>query len=424
MLPAASCQTPPDTITLLHERIMNIFWSWQSDTPAVTGRDFVKSALADAVAMMVEELDLSEADRPTLDHDTKGVPGLAPIADTIFNKIDNAAIFVADITLTGATPDGRKRTPNPNVLIELGYALKALGPERIVLVANRADGFRPEDLPFDLRHRRGPITYDLGSGIKTDAKERTRQGLAKDLASALRSNLGSFVTGPAVDPPQYPSIESDRSIWFDPSQPIPLHDSVIGRLHAESPRAYLRISAADWKPKKPTRLDIRDRSISPFGEWRTGSSTVPNELGVLVGGWHGNESDVTALAQWFDKTAEIWGVSTAYGRERDGRRYLPTIALAREWRTRLREWIILFEQLGAQKPFRVEAGLTGAKGLEWPNDLNRSKCMDSEVALVHRDRDWSEDAQVRFLTEVFGRICDSFAIHRLGLQQVSEMAAG
>jgi len=401
---------------------MNIFWSWQSDTPAATGRDFVKSALTNAIEKMVEDLDLAEADRPTLDHDTKGVPGLAPIADTIFEKIDSAALFVADITPTGATPDGKKKTPNPNVLIELGYAFKALGPERIVLVANRADGFRPEDLPFDLRHRRGPITYELGAGTDRNTRERTRKALVKELASALGSNLGSFVPGSAVDPPQYPSIESDRSIWFDASQPFNLHDSVTGKLHVDSPRAYLRIAASDWTPRKPTRLEIRNMRISPFGDWRSGSSSVPNELGVLVGGWYGSENDVTALAQWFDKTAEIWGVSTAYGREHDGTRNLATVALARQWRTRLREWIALFEQLGAQKPFRVEAGLTGAKGVEWPRDLNRNKCMDPEIAFVHSDKDWSEDAQIRFLTEVFGKICDSFAIERLRLQQVTEMA--
>ncbi len=117
---------------------MKIFWSWQSDTPPANGRDLVKAALAEAIEQLAEELDLSEAHRPELDHDTKDVPGLAPIADTIFEKIDGAALFVADVTLTGATSDGKKKTPNPNVLIELGYALKSLGPERIILVANCA----------------------------------------------------------------------------------------------------------------------------------------------------------------------------------------------------------------------------------------------------------------------------------------------
>ena len=357
-----------------------------------------------------------------LDHDTKGVPGLAPIADTIFEKIEGAALFVADITPTGATPDGTKKTPNPNVLIELGYAFRALGPERIVLVANRAGGFRPEDLPFDLRHRRGPITYDLSPAADKAAKEKARKALVQALASALSSNLGSFAPGPAVDPPQYPSIENDRSIWFDPSQPISLHGAVTGKLNLDSPRAYLRIAASSWAPSKPTRLEICRKSINAFGEWRDGSDAVPNDLGVIVGGWYGSEVDVTALTQWFDRTAEIWGVSTAYGRERNGKRHLPTVRLARQWRTHLREWIALFEELGARKPFRVEAGLTGAQGVEWPGDLGHNKCLEPEVAFVHSDKDWSDDSQIQFLTEVFARICDSFAIERLRLEQIVEMA--
>lgn len=51
---------------------------------------------------------------------------------------------MADVSITGR---GEKRpTPNPNVLIELGYAFKALGHERVILVFNRAFG-KIEELP-------------------------------------------------------------------------------------------------------------------------------------------------------------------------------------------------------------------------------------------------------------------------------------
>jgi hypothetical protein len=404
---------------------MKIFWSWQSDTPPASGRDFVKSALSEAIEQMAEELALSEAERPELDHDTKDVPGLAPIADTIFDKIDSAALFVADVTLTGATTDGEKRTPNPNVLIELGYALKALGTERIVLVANSAGGFRPEDLPFDLRHRRGPITYELGARPDKDATSKVKKALVKELASALRNNLGSFAPGPDVEPPQYPSVPEDRAIWFTPTQSIGLHDTVTGKLHPGTARAYLRVAASGWTGNKPTRLDIQRKSIAPFGQWNHGSAPVPNELGVLSGGWARSEDEVTALTQWFDKTAELWGMSPVYGFERDGIRQLATVALAKQWRARLREWIALFEQLGARKPLRVEAGITGIQGIVWPGDafFGRQKCMDTDVVHVRSDKDWSDDAQLRFLTDVFGKICDSFAIERLQLEQVAAMTS-
>lgn len=403
---------------------MKIFWSWQSDTPAATGREFIKSAIADAIAQLVEELDLAEAERPELDHDTKDVPGLAPIADTIFDKIDGAALFVADITPTGATPDGKKKTPNPNVLIELGYALKALGPERIVLVANRSGGFQPEDLPFDLRHRRGPITYDLGPAADKDAKVKGKKALAKDLASAISANLGAFAQGPKVEPPQYPSIPGDRALWFDPAQPIGLHDTTTGKVQAGFPRTYLRVSSSGWTGAAPTRLEIDGKSIKPFGPLRNGSGSVPNDLGVLSGGWYGDVDDVTALTQWFDKTSEIWGATTAYGRARDDVRSLPTVALARQWRTRLKDWIALFDQLGARRPFRVEAGLVGIKGLEWPKEdfIGPKRCLEPEVVHIRSDKDWSDEAQLGFLTDVFAKICDAFAIERLTVDQVAAMS--
>ena len=55
--------------------------------------------------------------------------------------------------------EGRRQPPpNPNVMLEYGYALDALGNQRLIGVFNKAFG-KPDDLPFDLRHRRWPIQY-------------------------------------------------------------------------------------------------------------------------------------------------------------------------------------------------------------------------------------------------------------------------
>lgn len=404
---------------------MKIFWSWQSDTPAAEGRNFVRTSLVAALAQLADELEWSEAERAELDHDTKDVPGLAPIADTIFEKIDNAAVFVADITPTGATPDGKK-TPNPNVLIELGYALKALGPQHIILVANGARGFRPEDLPFDLRHRRGPITYEVALGADKATKDKAMKTLTNSLASALRMNLESIVPRDGKEHVRHPQLPENRALWFDLSQPIGLHDNVTGTLQQGPTLAYLRVSASDWTGEKPSRRAVTDSGISAFGEWVNGSGPVPNKLGVLAGGWGRSAGEVTALTQWFDRTAEIWGVSPAYGFTRDGRLQLATAALARQWRKRLREWIALFQILGAKGPYQVEAGLTGTQDIYWPSDyefFERPKCLDPEVVIVRSEKDWDEEAQLRFLTDAFGKICDSFAIERLQTYAVERMSA-
>lgn len=121
---------------------------------------------------------------PVIDRDTQNVPGAPDIGATILAKIDAAAVFVADVTLVGSTVSG-KPTPNPNVLVELGYAVKGLGWSRILLVLNTAFG-EPEDLPFDLRQKRA-ITYSSPEDATERAPERRR--LAKTLDSALREIL-------------------------------------------------------------------------------------------------------------------------------------------------------------------------------------------------------------------------------------------
>jgi hypothetical protein len=82
-----------------------------------------------------------------------------------------------------ATPEGSDRlTPNPNVLVELGYALKCHGPAQLVLVMNTSYG-APESLPFDLRTRR-VLRYSMTEDAAERAPERRR--LEAALEDALR----------------------------------------------------------------------------------------------------------------------------------------------------------------------------------------------------------------------------------------------
>ena len=65
-----------------------------------------------------------------LDKDTQGIAGSPPIAETILQKVEDCAVFVADLSFVGESKSGFSNTsgkprqfPNPNVLIEYGYAL-------------------------------------------------------------------------------------------------------------------------------------------------------------------------------------------------------------------------------------------------------------------------------------------------------------
>lgn len=167
-----------------------IFYSWQSDLPNNTNRSFIESALQAAVSE-INTKDNFELE-PTVDRDTQGVPGAPNISQSVLEKIKACDAFVADISIvTGDKSVGRRLSPNPNVLIELGYAVALLGWEKIVLVCNTEYG-DGEDLPFDIRqHRR--ISYSLK---QQDEKASARRQLTSQLRAHLSSllELGKQVT--------------------------------------------------------------------------------------------------------------------------------------------------------------------------------------------------------------------------------------
>src|SRR5260221_3957531 len=101
-----------------------IFYSWQSDLPNATNRGFIQTALEKAVKALTTDGTVDV--QPVIDRDTQGIPGAPDIAKAIFTKIDAADVFVADVSIVVGQNEGRPM-PNPNVLFELGYSLKALG---------------------------------------------------------------------------------------------------------------------------------------------------------------------------------------------------------------------------------------------------------------------------------------------------------
>ena len=174
---------------------MKIFYSWQSDLPNSTNRGFIQTALERAAQSIGN--DPAIAVEPVVDRDTAGVPGSPDIADTIFEKIDSCQVFVCDVSIINSH-DSQRSTPNPNVLLELGFALKRLGWPYIIMIFNSA--FSPiERLPFDLRTKRVTV-YSVQAGDTDKAGERRR--LESKLETALRQIL------------QYrdSSISSDTSI--------------------------------------------------------------------------------------------------------------------------------------------------------------------------------------------------------------------
>jgi hypothetical protein len=159
-----------------------IFYSWQSDTKAAANRTLIQDELEKAARAIAadESIDVE----PVIERDTANVPGSPDIGATILKKIREAAVVVADVTIINQGLGGRP-TPNPNVLIEVGYALATHSESRLILVQNTAFG-PPESLPFDLRQKR-VLSYE--SSVENTDRASPRRRLEAALENAIASVL-------------------------------------------------------------------------------------------------------------------------------------------------------------------------------------------------------------------------------------------
>ena len=168
-----------------------VFYSWQSDLPET--RNVIKAALEKGIRNVNRDITVENALR--LDQDTQGVAGWPEITTALFDKIDQCEVFVADITPINGPQSAFRITPNPNVLLELGYALgTGFGRTRIICVINTH--YLPNgdlrELPFDLRGSR-PVQFTLADptqrGVESGQKDPIRIRKRRDLAVRLEASL-------------------------------------------------------------------------------------------------------------------------------------------------------------------------------------------------------------------------------------------
>ena len=166
-------------------RPITIFYSWQSDLPNNKTRGFIQSCIEAAVKSLRDAV-VVDAQR-----DTYGVPGTPDIVQTIFSRIDECDLFIADVSTVGVYtpenhPDRIKLIPNPNVMLEIGYAAKSLDWSNVICLKN-TDFDSQGELPFDLAHRRLP-GFSLEGNEAADERKRIRDIIASTVMDILEKD--------------------------------------------------------------------------------------------------------------------------------------------------------------------------------------------------------------------------------------------
>jgi hypothetical protein len=173
------------------QKRVTIFYSWQSDS----GLETNLKAIRNAIRLSANEI---ETEIPNLhiilDEATRDTAGSPNIPSTIFQKLDSCDIFISDITTINLEATNvKKKTGNPNVLIELGYAISVVGFGRMVLLFNKQHGIFPTELPFDIDRNR-ISDYHVKDKADTSGKN--------DLKSLLKSAIKIIIEKDPLKPSQ------------------------------------------------------------------------------------------------------------------------------------------------------------------------------------------------------------------------------
>jgi hypothetical protein len=404
-----------------------IFWSWQSDYSPDTCRHFIRNALVDAITQVATEMEVDDADRPEIDHDTKGERGMADIAATILNKIASAAVFVADLTPIAKAPGG-KWLPNPNVMIELGWAMHRPGWERVIGILNMASGAKVEDLPFDIRQRR-IVTFVLSDAADKSNRAAVRSKLAKELKDALRINLEEHADdlASAVKIAGVATKSDNYSIWASAGDTL-MHNDAFGGAKRETvaipdvPRAYMRIIPAGWKNGVPpisaiAKLNQSESLDAPSDCARSGNFGATEEGYVrywITSQLEAREASSTNMTMFFEDTGEFWMLHGSVIAQYQGQLLLKDNPMLGQWSQLLRKAMAVMDRFQAHKTRRIEAGLFGVKELrwyaEWQSDRTPSRRNDTRE--TRQSQDWSPEAQLSFLTDAYNRVRNLFSLER------------
>ena len=259
-------------------------------------------------------------------HHTEGVLGHVPVTETILKKIAACDAFVPDLTFVART-DGGKAVTNSNVMLEYGYALRAKSHSIMIPVMNAAYG-RAEELPFDMRHQRFPLQYNLPE-TATKAERRKAVGdLTTDFEAILSRMIAAADALDEQDTARSSKLQEGARAYLAPElhrtieRALYIHSRAIANFVCASTESSIKPNdrKEDFLPQRPslypTAPEIRDlpsedaaalsafydslNSLSDFvNDWWEREGQLP--VNIFNGLLHGAEKSLTLAKVCIDR---------------------------------------------------------------------------------------------------------------------------
>jgi len=351
-----------------------VFYAWQSDLPERFNRYLIRFALNLAAKNICA--DPTVGIRVRIDADTEGVHGHCPVTETILKKISVCDAFVPDLTFVASAEAG-KLIPNPNVMLEYGYALHARSFSIMIPVMNTAYGAATE-LPFDMGHLRFPVRYDLPATAKNAERRAVRKALTEEFEAIIRGMIAEGVSAGHRRPFPEAAAITPPAFFFSRNETIASFGNPGEQeFKFEGEKAvYLRLfpKTSEGQPKIG-RAVIRDlvyhkAALRPMSDTITGVASS-NDFGWACIDPSGNTTTKN-ICQAFP-SGELWGINSQVFRQAQIRHFV------RPDEVGVALWVISVEKLCTRTlenfvraasavmqlrpPFVVELGIVGTRGV-------------------------------------------------------------
>jgi len=415
---------------------MKVFWAWQSDHPGEISRYVVREGLKQAIEHLRQAVDIDEPPEEArrrdihLDHDTEGMTGMPSVGDSILAKIAASTAVVCDVTPVGTTPlipgnEGEKPgrpLMNPNVAIELGYAIGKLGDAAVIGVMNLAFG-DTDTLPFDIKHKKWPVTYRLVEGSTKPEIEAQ----IKVLRAEFIKRLGGFIKverreavfsetkpqiGKALFFTEGETLSVQRNNPISNGQPLNFH-------FPHRSLMYLRMIPKEAL-QRPLTIEAILGTMGRYGTFGppVGALMQENVYGAAMSTLNMRDLTIDHMTQYF-RNGEIWGINADVIRrgEREDENWVPARPVEDTMITTLTlycEYMQLHSKV--KPPITVEAGIVGVKNRRLVYDAvilsQLSKMYDDEVIYRATLPDFEPATRDQFLREFFKRVHDNSGVPR------------
>lgn len=358
-----------------------------------------------------------------IDQDRQDVRGSPELANTILRKIAASAVVVADVTPVSTIPasvDGKrpeKRNMNPNVAIELGYALHALTHDGVLLVLNTHYGGR-ESLPFDLAHLGGPILFNLPEGADNARRALELRRLTSAFVTAFRPYLGQ---APKVATSAFVSVAQTISAaaFWKPREILATIGEDVDQVSYHYPDGdgfYLRVNSikARSRPIPGAKLLSMVQQARLVGMWR--HSTVlhrANAHGTICFEPESPKGGILLASTQVFQNGELWGNAPWLLRRHNSLgKFISGQVLEACYQSALPRYVRFLQQhLGMGPPYNIVAGAVGVRFFKlgvrntgWPEDDFLGPIQDDEISFEQVLNDVSNDALDACLLEFFERV--------------------